>query len=158
MYEKSVLVVRWLLGIQYLLSGLNWWYKILPFPSLHDPAGMPMKQAVVGAMIATGWMFYLAKVVELTAGLSLLFNRYVPLMLVASMSVAVLTFLLDAMNYQPIVGWIAGTVSSRAAFACFLDMIFFGGAVLSMQIYLMIAYLHHYKPMLVAKADVRMPA
>jgi hypothetical protein len=157
LYLKSVVAVRWLLGIQYLIDGLNFWYKMLPFPNIHDPPGMPMKAAVVGAMIATGWMFHLAKALEVLTGLALLSNRFVPLMLAVSAPVAISTFLLDAFFLHLVVEWLAGRTAFATAWAGFLDMIFFGGALLLMQVYLMLAYLHHYQPMLAARTKPQYP-
>ncbi len=156
--KKFVVTVRLLLGAQYFLSGLNWWVKILPFPSMSDPRTGPYKYEIARVMIETGWMFGLTKMIELATGLSLLLNVFAPLMLVASMSVAVTTFLMDAFIWQYISGWFVGTVTTELVVAKILDAIFFGGVVLAMQVYLMIAYLPYYKPMLVLKAEVREPA
>ena len=97
MYEKLVPAVRILLGLQFLLGGINWWFKIFPFPSINDPAiifspDLPQKVEAGRMMIETGWMFHLAKIIELTTGLALLTNRFAPVMLVASASVALSTF------------------------------------------------------------------
>jgi hypothetical protein len=156
-YKPSVLVVRYLLGAQYLISGLGWWFKILPFPSVSDGPTFVHKHAVARAMIESGWMYELAKGIEVLTGLSLLFNLYVPLMLVVSMSVALTTFLLDAWIGQSLLAWLAGRAPFGVFRAKFLDMIYFGGAVLLMQGYLMVTYLHHYRPMLVRRATVRVP-
>ena len=148
----SVPAVRWLLGIQCLLSGINWWFKILPFPNLFDPPGMPVKSAIVGVMIQSGWMFTAAKAVEVLLGLSLIFNRYVPLMLVVSFPVIFMTFILDALIGPAVMGWLHGTVPIQHVWAKLLDATFFGGAVIVMQGYLMLAYFDSYRPMLQARA------
>jgi uncharacterized membrane protein YphA (DoxX/SURF4 family) len=156
-YRPSVLVVRYLLGVQYLISGLGWWFKILPFPSLTDGATFAHKHAVARAMIESGWMYELAKGIEILTGLALIFNLYVPLMLVVSMSVALTTFLLDAWVGPSLVAWLAGRGTFGIFRAKFLDMMYFGGAVLLMQGYLMVAYLHHYRSMLVRRSTVAAP-
>ena len=157
MFGKSFMAVRYLLGVQYLMSGINWWYKILPFPSVHDPASAAQKHQIAVAMIATGWMFGATKAIEILTGLSLVLNRFVPLMLVVSMTVAVTTFLLDAIFPEVITGWIGGTVSAHELVANLLDAVYWGGAVLTMQVFLMLGYLHVYRPMLAARADARFP-
>lgn len=146
--QRSVVAVRWLLGVQCLLSGLNWWFKILPFPNIFDPPGMPVKSAIVHTMIESGWMFDAAKAIEVALGLALILNRFVPLMLVVSMPVILMTFLLDAWIFDALFGWLRGEVPFTIFFAKFLDMVFFGGCVLVMQIFLMLAYLDLYRPML----------
>ena len=147
----SVPTVRWLLGIQCLLSGLNWWFKILPFPNLFDPPGTPVKSAIVGVMIQSGWMFTAAKAVEVLLGLSLIFNRYVPLMLVVSFPVIFMTFILDALIGPTVMAWLHGAVPFQHLWAKLLDATFFGGAVIVMQGYLMLAYFDAYRPMLQAR-------
>lgn len=158
MYDRTIVAVRWLLGLQFLLSGGNWFYKMLPYPNMFDDRSIPLKYKVVEGMIATGWMFQLAKVIEvLTAG-ALLLDVYVPLMLVVSMSVTFTTFLMDAWRVQPLLDWLGGTGSFAAAWAYLLDAVFFGGAVLVMQVYLMLNYLHIYRPLLSARAQAQPPA
>lgn len=153
MNAKLVVVVRWIMGVQFLLNGLNWWVKIFPFPNAFDAPGGFMKHDVVGAMIDTGWMFGLAKVIEIVTGLALVFNRYIPLMLVVSMPVVLSTFLLDSFFLDEIVGWLAGDVAPGVAGSAFLDWIFWGGSVMAMQVYMMLAYFHYYQPMLVRKPE-----
>jgi len=140
-----------MLAVQFLLNGINWYYKILPFPSILDDHTGPAKDPIVGGMIASGWAFSFAKSIEILTGLSLLFNLYIPLMLVVSLPVAVMTFLVDADILNVVLGWFQGTVPFKMMLASVLDMIFFGGVILLMQSYLMLSYLEHYRPMLVRK-------
>ncbi|MBL8552121.1 MAG: hypothetical protein JNJ73_19190 [Hyphomonadaceae bacterium] len=156
-YRPSVTAVRYLLGAQYLVSGLGWWIPVMPFPNAWNWTEFPQKHPVAGEMIATGWMYQLAKVIEVFAGLSLLSNMFVPLMLVVSFAVALNTFLLDAMIGRTVSEWFAGRASFGVLRAKILDAIYFGGAVLAMQGYLMLAYLHVYKPMMARKVDIQMP-
>jgi hypothetical protein len=157
MIQKALTAVRYLLGLQYVLSGMNWWFKILPFPSLHDAMTSAQKHQIGAVMISTGWMFTATKLIELTTGLSLLLNRYVPLMLVVSMTVAVTTFLLDAIFPEVISGWFAGTVPTQELVANLIDAVYWGGAVFTMQVFLMLGYLHVYRPMLAARTPARFP-
>ncbi len=154
-HARLIFWVRILLGVQYLLGGINWWFKILPFPNFFDVPAGPGKHAVLDAMIATGWMFTSAKLIELLTGFALLFNRYVPLMLVVAFPVAVATFVLDAMILGDFAAWVGGDVSGAFMWSKVLDMVFFGGDVLVMQAYLMFAYFDHYRPMLAAEAKAK---
>ena len=122
-----------------------------------DGADFPQKHEVATAMIMSGWMFDVTKIIELATGFALLFNRFVPLVLVASITVAITTFLLDAFIIDEIIGLFSGSVSWAVTWAAIKDMVFFGGAVIVMQVYLMFAYLDYYKPMLAAIATPRMP-
>jgi len=160
--DRLVLWVRILLGLQYVMSGLNWWYKIFPFPSLSDGLNFPQKHAVITAIIQTGWMFDLSKAIELATGLALLANVFVPLMLVVSFTIALVTFAVDAWIFPTIGLWLAGQTAFANVVAKVLDLIFFGGCVLAMQAYLMFALFHYYRPMLVARPklepDLPLPA
>jgi len=157
MFEQSVRIVRILTGVQYVWSGINWWIKILPFPSMYDIDTFQHKHVVALAMIKTGWMFQMSKAIELLTGLALLADVLVPFMLVVSMPVAVTTFLLDAFIFNEIYGWLMGTVPGNVAWAKFLDMMFFGGVLLISQGYLIFAYFDCYRPMLGLSPKPRWP-
>lgn len=157
--EQSVVLVRWILGVQCLAGGINWWFRILPFPNMFDPAGMPMKHEIVATMIATGWMFTAAKAIEILVGLALMTNRYAVLMLVVAFPVLMMTFVLDAVPFGHAIGAaLAGEMTGRNLWASFLDMIFFGGAVFLMQGYLMLEWFAHYRHLLVKTPDGTPPA
>lgn len=157
-FDRSVVLIRVLLAGQYLASGVNWFFKFLPMPAASDPVLASYKAPLMGAIIQSGWMMPMVKGLEVLTGLSLLFNLFVPLMLVVSFPVALMTFLLDAFILSYVWGWIIGTVPSGVAIPEILDMLYFGGAVLSMQAYLMFAYLPtHYRPMFALKGVAKHP-
>lgn len=146
--DRAIVLVRWILGLQCLMSGLNWWFKILPFPSISEPLVLPMKAEIVATMIKSGWMFTAAKTIELGLGLALITNRFAVLMLVLAFPILMMTFLLDAIPFfRGIVRFAAGEMSGRNLWAAFLDMVFFGGTVFIMQGYLMLEWVDHYLPM-----------
>jgi uncharacterized membrane protein YphA (DoxX/SURF4 family) len=70
-------VARVLLGLVFLVFGLNFFFQFMPMPPMAGPAG-----AFAGALFATGYMFPLIKVTEILGGLMLLSGRFVPLGLV----------------------------------------------------------------------------
>lgn len=147
---RAITIVRWALGVQCILSGLNWWFKILPFPNIFDPMTGPMKHQIVATMIESGWMFSAAKLIEIGVGVSLVFNRYAVLMLVVAFPILVMTFILDAIPFgAAVAAALSGEISLRNFWASFLDMIFFGGAVFLMQGYLMLEWFEHYRPLFV---------
>jgi hypothetical protein len=65
-----------LLGLIFLVFGLNGFLGFIPQPPIPDKAG-----AFAGALAATGYMFPLIKSVEVIGGAMLLSNRFVPLAL-----------------------------------------------------------------------------
>ena len=69
-------VARILLGLVFLVFGLNYFVPFLPTPPMEGPAA-----AFAGALFATGYMFPLIKGVEVLAGALLLAGRFVPLAL-----------------------------------------------------------------------------
>lgn len=152
MLAKMIFTARMLLGVFYLISGLNWFFGFMPLPSIYTPLDEPMKHAVVLEMIRSGWMFQFAKVIEIAFGLSLLCNRAVPLMLIASLPVAFGTFMLDALILDDLWRWIIGTQSSQAMLAAMADMIVGGLCVLLIHLWLIGCYFSYYRPMLRWKA------
>ncbi|HEX7709880.1 MAG TPA: hypothetical protein VF418_02980 [Sphingomonadaceae bacterium] len=152
-FARMMLAARLVLGIFYLMSGLNWFFGFIPIlPHLGMPADLPIKHAVVTEMIRTGWMYQSAKVVEVAFGLALLANRFVPLMLVVAFPVAFLTFMLDALILKDFVGWISGTETGAQLWAAIADMVVGGLCVLLIHLWLLWCYIDRYRPMLVAKA------
>lgn len=75
--QKLPAVARILLGLVFLVFGLNGFLSFLPMPPLPESAG-----AFMGALAATGYMLPLIKGTEVVAGLLLLSGRFVPLALV----------------------------------------------------------------------------
>lgn len=74
---RIVPVARILLGLVFLVFGLNGFLHFLPMPPLAEKPG-----AFMGALAATGYMFPLIKGTEVVAGALLLAGRFVPLALV----------------------------------------------------------------------------
>jgi hypothetical protein len=150
--EFAIPVVRWLLGLQALASGLNWWIKMLPFPSLGEPVTEPVKHEILRALVESGWMFTGAKGLEILLGLALIFNRHAVLALVVSFPVMLMTFLLDFFPFAcKIAPFLAGDVSGAVFFKSFLDMLYFGGGVIVMQGYLMTEYFGDYRSIFAVK-------
>ena len=72
----TTVIARTLLGLAFLVFGLNYFLEFLPKPDSIDPAA----GAFLGALVA-GKVLALAKIVEIGAGIALLTNRFVPLAL-----------------------------------------------------------------------------
>jgi hypothetical protein len=145
-------LVRLLLGLQYVIIGVNWWYKILPFPSQVDLPLAFYKHDILRPMIESGWMFDATKLIELLAGIALLFNRWIPLAMVVAMPIALMTFTLDAVPFGLLLAN-PDAVTLPQFRAAMLDMVYFGGAVLVMQGFLMACLLRNYLPMLAMRSS-----
>jgi uncharacterized membrane protein YphA (DoxX/SURF4 family) len=68
--------VRVLLGLVFFVFGLNGFLQFLPQPPMPAGAG-----TFVGGLASTGYFFPLLKATEVSAGVLLLRNRFVPLAL-----------------------------------------------------------------------------
>ena len=90
MNPKVNMVLRILLGIFVLVFGVNKFYSFLPMPELSGDAG-----AYFGALMNSKTMTLVA-IVEIVAGLGLIFNKYGALLALILMSISVNAFLFHA--------------------------------------------------------------
>lgn len=74
--DKLCLIARILLGLMFLVFGLNGFLQFMPPPPMPEAAG-----DFLGAMVATGYFITFLKIVETLCGLLLLIGRFVPLAL-----------------------------------------------------------------------------
>lgn len=156
--QFALVAVRWLLGVQSLASGINWWVKILPFPNINEAVTGPVKHEILRALVESGWMFSSAKALEILLGLALILNRHAVLMLVLSFPVILMTFLLDLFPFLGNIGpFLAGEASGAAFWASLLDMLFFGAGVFVMQAYLMAEYFGDYRSLFVSTPGGTVP-
>jgi hypothetical protein len=134
MIVRLTQLARLVLAFEYILNPLNWWWKVLAYPSASDP---PLSQTppFVQAMIDTGFMFAGTKAVEVVTGLMLLTNLWVPLALVVAFPVTVGIWSVDFF------------LISKSLRAQLL-----GWSVLTLNAYLLFAYIRCFLPMLVARA------
>jgi uncharacterized membrane protein YphA (DoxX/SURF4 family) len=76
-FKHAPLLARVLLGLAFLVFGLNGFLGFIPMPALPSDGANFMT-----ALMATGYMLPMMKIVEIVAGIALLANRFVPLALV----------------------------------------------------------------------------
>lgn len=77
MNAKLIMVLRLLLGLILLVMGSNKFFHFLPMPPMEGPPADFM-----GALIATGFMFPLIAITEISAGALLLINKWTGLALI----------------------------------------------------------------------------
>ncbi|MFN8790784.1 MAG: DoxX family protein [Bdellovibrionales bacterium] len=118
---------RLLLGLAYVVFGMNFFLQFLPQP----PSAEPMAK-LMGAFFESGYLFPFIKLTEIIAGALLLTNLFVPLALVI----------------------LAPITLNIVAVHAFLDPsgLPVGALLLVLHVFLGLQYLSHYKPMLTAKA------
>ena len=123
-------IARVLMGLLFLVFGLNGFLHFIPEPKTAMPEGAA---AFAGALMKTGYMFPMVAGTQLLVGVLLLLNRFVPLALAL----------------------IAPVVVNIIAFHVFLAPSGFGPGlvVLVLELYLAWAYRRTYRSMLAARAD-----
>ncbi|RZJ66870.1 MAG: DoxX family membrane protein [Flavobacterium sp.] len=89
MNSKFTMIVRVLLGIMLVVFGAN---KLFPFLPMPEPAGAA--SAFMSSLNATGYIFPVLGILEVTIGLMLLFKKWVPfaIILLAPISINILLF------------------------------------------------------------------
>ena len=82
-------IARVLLGLYFLIFGLNGFFHFLPQPPMPDEAGK-----AIGAIFTPTYQMPLVKAIEVLGGLALLSNRFVglALILLAVITVQILLF------------------------------------------------------------------
>ncbi|KKW92022.1 DoxX family membrane protein [Sphingobium chungbukense] len=127
-------VTRLFLGVFLLFNGINMWFPFLPVQ-------MPGSQTALDLMhglVASG-LFSCVKVVEVAAGLMLIFNRFVPLALAAMLPLTV------------VIAWVDFVLIVSP------NSIVFGALLVVPQALLMLFYLRYYLPMFVMRAEPAAP-
>lgn len=99
---------RLLLGAVLVFFGLNGIFQFMPMPPLPDAAA-----AFMGAIMATGYMWWMIVVVKLATGLMLLLNKYTELALVllAPLSVNIVLFHLFLDLSGGLAAYVVGTLN-----------------------------------------------
>jgi hypothetical protein len=129
LHRRLAAVARLLMGIVFLVFGLNGFFNFIPPPPTPMPAGA---LAFIGALVGTGYMLPLLAVTQTIVGGLLLLNRFVPLALAL----------------------IAPVIVNIVAFHVFLEStgIVIAFVVLALEIYLAWAYRAAFCSMLASRA------
>jgi len=85
----AIIGARVVLGLIFVVFGLNGFFSFIPTPEMAEAAG-----SLMGALVATGYFMMVVKLVEVLAGLMILTGRFLPLglILLAPVSVHILLF------------------------------------------------------------------
>jgi uncharacterized membrane protein len=121
--------LRLFLALDLLLNGVNFWLHFLPITT---PASIAARELMQGLVVSG--LFNFVKYIEIATGLMLLFNRYVPLALIAMLPLTVVIFWVDCVLIRTLEGFL------------------FGGTTAVVHVALMFAYLRHYRGLLIARA------
>ena len=98
----TVLISRLLLGFLYLVFGLDYFLQFIPYQPQHTGAA----GAFIAGLKGTGYFYPMQKIIQITAGLSLLLNLYP-----AFFAVVVFPISLNVLLFHTILvpsGWLMG--------------------------------------------------
>jgi putative oxidoreductase len=73
----AVVIARIIFGLLFLVSGLAYFFKLMPQAELPESA-----QIFVTGLFAAGYLMPLVKTIEVVCGIALLANRFVPVALI----------------------------------------------------------------------------
>ncbi|MDB5029530.1 DoxX family membrane protein [Mucilaginibacter sp.] len=127
----AVLIARILLGLIFVVFGINFFYDFL---HVKPPAMSPTAAAFSGGLYGSGYFFQFLKVVEITSGLFLLLNRFTAFFLLVLLPITINIFLFHAM---------------LAPYGVPI-----GSAVLILNVFLCIGYFKYYTSIFTAKPTV----
>ena len=100
--KTTVLISRVLLGVIYLIFGLDYFFKFIPYQPLHP--------GVTGAFVAglkgVGYFYPMIKSIQIICGLSLMFNRYAPFSAVVLFPISLNVLLFHTILVPS--GWLMG--------------------------------------------------
>ncbi len=114
---------RWVLGLAFVVFGLNGFLNFIPVPPPAPEAGVFLK-----AMMETGYLLPLVKALEVVCGALLLANVFVPLALLVLAPIVVnilaLHLMLDPAGLPlPVLLLVAGLVTARPHWSLFAPLL-----------------------------------
>jgi putative oxidoreductase len=117
----AVLIARILLGLIFVVFGVNFFYPFMPSPPpTNDAAG-----AFSGGLFGSGYFFQYMKVLEIIGGIALLANRFTAFFLLVLLPISLNIFLYHAILAP------AGTPM--------------GAGIIILNVFLCVAYFKYYK-------------
>jgi len=99
----TVLVSRLLLGFLYLVFGLDYFLRFIPYQPPQHPGSAGVFKA---GLMAAGYFYPMQKVIQIAGGLSLLSNWYAPFFAVVLFPISVNVFLFHTLLAPS--GWLMG--------------------------------------------------
>ena len=128
--KTSTIISRVVLGLIYLIFGLDYFLHFIPYQPAHTGAAAALKNG----LMAAGYLYPMMKWIQIIGGISLLINRYAPFSAVVLFPISLNVFLFHTILAPS--GW------------------FMGVLLLFPNLFLGYAYRLHYSGLLVRKAEV----
>ncbi len=79
MKKWSILISRYLLGVIFLINGINMFLQFMPLPNPQQPE---MAQRFLDLLAEAGYFYPILGLVKLLTAFALISNRFLPLMLI----------------------------------------------------------------------------
>jgi len=98
----TVLICRILLGLIYLVFGLDYFLHFIPYQPEHTGAALTFKTG----LFAAGYFYPMLKSIQIIGGLSLLTNRYAPFFAVVLFPISLNVLLFHTLLAPS--GWLMG--------------------------------------------------
>lgn len=103
--KTTVLVSRLVLGFLYLVFGLDYFLRFIPYQPPQHPGAAGLFKA---GLVAAGYFYPMQKVIQIAGGLSLLSNWYAPFSAVVLFPISVNVFLFHTVLVPS--GWLMGVL------------------------------------------------
>ena len=125
----AAIVSRIILGVIYLIFGLDYFLRFIPYQPAHSGAAAALKSG----LMATGYLYPMIKIIQIVGGTSLILNRYAPFFAVVLFPISLNVFLFHTVLVPS--GW------------------FMGVLLLLPNLFLGYVYRKYYSGMFIKKAD-----
>ena len=102
--KTTTIVLRILLGLIYLIFGLDYFLHFIPYQPKHVGAPAALKYG----LMATGYIYPMMKSMQIAGGISLIINRYAPFSAVMLFPISLNVFLFHTVLVPS--GWFMGVL------------------------------------------------
>ena len=128
--KTPTLISRIVLGLIYLVFGLDYFLHFIPYQPNHTGGAAALKDG----LMAAGYLYPMMKSIQIAGGISLMLNRYAPFSAVALFPISLNVFLFHTVLVPS--GWLMGVL------------------LLVPNLFLGYAYRKYYRGLFVRKAEV----
>jgi putative oxidoreductase len=100
--KKATMIFRVLLGLLYLVFGLDYFLHFIPYQPMHTGEAAALKAGLMG----TGYIYPMMKTIQIVAGISLMLDRYAPFSAVVLFPISLNVLLFHTILVPS--GWLMG--------------------------------------------------
>jgi uncharacterized membrane protein YphA (DoxX/SURF4 family) len=98
----ATIIMRILLGLIYLIFGLDYFLHFIPYQPMHTGAAADLKAGLIG----TGYIYPMMKTIQIVGGISLIIDRYAPFSAVVLFPISLNVLLFHTILVPS--GWLMG--------------------------------------------------